>query len=186
MTATDSLNAPAMPASAPASTPSLTRRMACWLYEGMLLFGVVFIAGYLFSSLTQTRHALDNLTAQRLFLFIVFGIYFVWFWSRGRTLAMKTWDIKITDRQGRLISQQRALLRYMLSWLWFLPPLAISSLLDLDVKEALVLAGGWIAIWAILARFHPDRQFLHDALSGTRLITYRAPPVPKRVRDAGA
>jgi len=25
--------------------PSLVRRMACWLYEGVLLFGVVFIAG---------------------------------------------------------------------------------------------------------------------------------------------
>ncbi|MSQ57274.1 MAG: RDD family protein, partial [Limnohabitans sp.] len=24
-------------------TPSLCRRMACWLYEGILLFGVVFI-----------------------------------------------------------------------------------------------------------------------------------------------
>ena len=27
--------------------PSLVRRMACWVYEGVLLFGVVFIAGYL-------------------------------------------------------------------------------------------------------------------------------------------
>ena len=186
MTATDSLNAPAIPTPARAATPSLTRRMACWLYEGMLMFGVMFIADYLFSALTQTRHALDNRHAQQFFLFIVFGIYFVWFWSRGQTLAMKTWDIKITDRQGRMISQQRALVRYTLSWLWFLPPLAISWLLGLDVKQALVLAGGWIAIWAILARFHPDRQFLHDALSGTRLITYRAPPAPKRVRNAGA
>ncbi|MCD6666227.1 MAG: RDD family protein, partial [Hydrogenophaga sp.] len=37
--------------------PPLPRRMACWIYEGMLMFGVVFIAGYLFSTLTQTRHA---------------------------------------------------------------------------------------------------------------------------------
>ena len=60
--------------------PSLPRRMACWLYEGMLLFGVVFIAGYLFSALTQTRHALDNRHAQQAFLFVVLGIYFTWFW----------------------------------------------------------------------------------------------------------
>lgn len=25
--------------------PPLARRMACWMYEGVLLFGVVFIAG---------------------------------------------------------------------------------------------------------------------------------------------
>ena len=49
------------PASSPLMAPSLTRRMACWLYEGMLMFGVVFIAGYLFSTLTQTRNALDKL-----------------------------------------------------------------------------------------------------------------------------
>ncbi len=40
--------------------PSLLRRMACWLYEGLLLFGVLFISGYLFSTLSQSRHALDN------------------------------------------------------------------------------------------------------------------------------
>ena len=35
------------------------------------------------------------------FLFVVFGIYFTWFWARGQTLAMKTWDIAIVDRAGR-------------------------------------------------------------------------------------
>ncbi|MEK9952841.1 MAG: RDD family protein, partial [Curvibacter sp.] len=48
--------------------------MACWLYEGMLLFGVVFIAGYLFSAMSQTRHALDNRFLQQAFLFVVLGI----------------------------------------------------------------------------------------------------------------
>lgn len=148
--------------------------MACWLYEGMLLFGVVFLADYLFSTLSQTRNAMDNRHAQQAFLFVVFGIYFVWFWTKGQTLAMKTWDIRITSRSGEMVSQKRALARYALSWLWFLPPLIASWLFNLPVKQALVVAGGWIAIWAILARFHPERQFWHDALAGTRLISYRA------------
>jgi len=42
------------------TTPSLARRMACWFYEGMLLFGVIFLAGYLFGTLSQTKHALDH------------------------------------------------------------------------------------------------------------------------------
>ena len=29
---------------------------------------------------------------------------------------------------------------------------------------------GWIAVWALLSRLHPQRQFLHDALAGTRLV----------------
>ena len=64
--------------------PGLWRRLSCMLYEGLLLFGVVFVAAYLFSTLSQTRHAMDNRHALQTFLFVVFGIYFVWFWSRDR------------------------------------------------------------------------------------------------------
>ncbi|CAN7263974.1 RDD family protein [Acidovorax sp. LjRoot118] len=159
-------------ATAPATTPSLMRRMACWLYEGMLMFGVVFIAGYLFGTLSQTRNAMDNRHALQAFLFVVFGIYFTWFWAKGQTLAMKTWNIRVVDRAGRPISQPRALLRYVLSWLWFLPPLAAVSPFALSGGETTVLVIGWVAVWAILARFHPQQQFWHDALAGTRLVHF--------------
>lgn len=164
------VNMPLLPHMTELNTPSLGRRMACWLYEGILLFGVTFIADYLFSTLSQTRHALDNRHGQQAFLFLVLGIYFVWFWAQGQTLAMKTWHISVTDRQGRRVTQKRALLRYALSWLWFLPPLAVSWSWNIDARQAMVLSAGWVAVWAILARFHPERQFLHDALAGTRLV----------------
>lgn len=162
--------------------PPLLRRMACWLYEGMLMFGVVFIAGYLFSTLTQTRHAMDNRHGQQAFLFLVFGIYFTWFWSKGQTLAMKTWNIRAVDRQGKALTQARALLRYVLSWLWLLPPLAVGGWYELPGGEIAVLLLGWVAIWALLSRFHPERQFVHDALAGTRLVHYQPPEPPKRPR----
>ena len=157
-------------------TPSLLRRMACWLYEGMLIFGVMFIADYLFSTLTQTRHAMDNRHAQQFFLFVVFGIYFVWFWSHGQTLAMKTWHIRVTDLKGGALSQQRALWRYILSWLWFLPPLAASWIFNIEVRNSLFIAAGWVLFWALLSRLHPRRQFLHDALAGTRLVSFHQVP----------
>ncbi|MGH8846239.1 MAG: RDD family protein [Polaromonas sp.] len=162
------------------STPSIPRRMACWMYEGMLMFGVVFIAGYLFGTLSQTRNALDNRHALQAFVFVIFGIYFVWFWAKGQTLAMKTWNIRVVDVHGAAITQKRALLRYLLSWLWFLPPLGVSWLLGLPGREGAVLTLGWVAIWAILARFHPERQFWHDAWAGTRLVTWVAPEKPQR------
>ncbi|MFO1262990.1 MAG: RDD family protein [Rhodoferax sp.] len=152
------------------NTPSLWRRMACWLYEGVLLFGVVFLPGYLFSALSQTRNALDNRTALQAFMFVVLGIYFVWFWSRGQTLAMKTWHIRLVDAQGRPVTQLRALGRYALSWLWFLPPLAAIAPFHLAGGEASVIVLGWIGVWALLSRFHPTQQFWHDALAGTRLV----------------
>jgi uncharacterized RDD family membrane protein YckC len=151
--------------------PGLRRRMACWLYEGMLMFGVVFLAGYLFGTLSQTRHALDNRLALQAFLFVVFGIYFTWFWSRGQTLAMKTWNIRVVGRDGRAISQARALLRYVLSWLWFVPPLALMAPFSLPAGESFVLLLGWVAVWAIASRLHPQAQFWHDALAGTRLVS---------------
>ena len=162
--------------------PSLRRRMACWLYEGMLMFGVVFIAGYLFSTLTQTRHALDNRHAQQAFLFIVFGVYFTWFWAKGQTLAMKTWHSRVVYRKGQPLTQPRALLRDLWSWLWLLPPLAVSGAMALPGGEQAVLLIGWVLIWALLSRFHPQRQFLHDALAGTRLVHHIPPPGPARTR----
>lgn len=150
--------------------PGVWRRLACWLYEGMLLFAVLFLGDYLLDSLSQSRHALANYELRQAFLFVLLGIYFVWFWSRGHTLAMKTWRIRIVDRDGKRISQLRALARYILSWIWLLPPL-MTYKFGLGLKETLVLVPAWIAVWAILSRFHPQHQFWHDAWAGTRLIS---------------
>jgi uncharacterized RDD family membrane protein YckC len=155
--------------------PSLSRRMACWMYEGTLLFGVVFIAGYLFGTLSQTRNALDNRNALQGFLFVVFGIYFVWLWSKGQTLAMKTWHIKVVDRHGQPLTQARALLRYVLSWLWFVPALASIAPFRLSPVQSSVVILGWVAIWAVSSRFHSQRQFWHDAMAGTRLVVANKP-----------
>lgn len=163
--------------------PALARRMACWFYEGMLLFGVVFVAGYLFSALSQMRHALAYRHALQAFIFVVFGIYFTWFWSRGQTLAMKTWHIRLVDTSGHPVTQARALARYLLSWSWFLPPLLLTLPFALSPAEIVVLAAGWVAVWALLSRFHPLGQYWHDAWAGTCLIDSRAwdagrPPTP--------
>jgi uncharacterized RDD family membrane protein YckC len=152
------------------NTPALTRRMACWLYEGMLLFGVVFIAGYLFGTLSQTKNAMDNRHPLQAFLFVVFGIYFVWLWSKGQTLAMKTWHIRVLSQTGQPLTQIQALVRYLWAWLWFLPSLLGAWWFNLGGGESLVIVVGWVAVWALLSRFHPRQQFWHDALAGTQLV----------------
>jgi uncharacterized RDD family membrane protein YckC len=159
------------------TAPPLWRRMACWIYEGILMFGVVFLAGYLFGTLSQTRNAMDNRTALQAFLFVVFGIYYVWFWSKGQTLAMKTWNIRLVDATGKAATQLRALGRYALSWVWFIPPLVAVAPFSLSGPEITVLAIGWVAVWATLTRFRRDGQFLHDVWAGTRLITW--PPLSR-------
>lgn len=149
--------------------------MTCWCYEGVLLFGLVFIADYLFDTLSQSRNALEHRELRMGYLFVIFGIYFGWFWSRGQTLAQKTWNIRVVDVQGRLPSQGRAVLRYALAWIWFLPPLAAHQF-GLPLLSTLALLVLWIAIWAMASRLHPQHQFWHDQFAGTRLVHYRAPP----------
>lgn len=164
--------------------PSLARRLAAFTYEGVLLFGVVMIAGYLYSSLTQMRNALQGTLGLQAFLFVVLGIYFGWFWSRsGQTVAMKAWHIRLVDTAGRPVSQARAVMRYLLSWLWFVPALATVHFSGLKSGGAIFgsLAAGVLA-YALLSLLHPQRQFWHDAVCGTRLITWRPALPPKRKR----
>lgn len=159
------------PAPLALQAPSLRRRMACWLYEGLLLFALLFIAVLIQGVLGILIPALQGAHVLQVVLFAVFGAYFVWFWTRGQTLAMKTWRIQVVDPQGRPLTRVRALARYALCWLWFLPPLAAVAPFHLPAIESTVLVCGWVLVWAVLSRFHPQRQFWHDALAGTRLVS---------------
>ena len=158
-------------------TPSLARRMAAFVYEGMLLFGVLMISGYLYASLTQQRHALQGKAGLQAFLFLVLAIYFVGFWTRGgQTVAMRAWHIRLVDQQGQPVGQRRALARYLLAWLWFVPAWAALHLAGLHggtAMAAVVLAG--VLAYASLCKLRQDQQFWHDVVCGTRLVHWQAP-----------
>ncbi len=158
-------------------TPGLARRLACFVYEGVLLFGVVMIAGFVYSGLTQQRNALHGRAGLQAFLFVVLAIYFVWFWSHGgQTVAMKAWHIRLVRADGGPVSQRRALARFVLAWVWFLPALVavrLSGLSGAGVSFGTLTAG--VLGYAALAWLRPDRQFWHDAVCGTRLVDWRAP-----------
>ena len=154
------------------TTPGLARRLACFVYEGVLLFGVLMISGWIYSTLTQQRHALQGRHGLQAFLFIALAVYFVWFWSRGgQTVAMKTWQVRLLDAAGQPVSQARALARYAASWVWFAPAIAAVMVFGLHsvgaIFGALVLG---VIGYALLALAHPRRQFWHDALCGTQLV----------------
>lgn len=163
--------------------PSVWRRLACFTYEGVLLFGVLMISGYLYSTLTQQRHALQGHHGLQAFIFLVLGIYFVFFWSHGgQTVAMRAWHIRLLTADGRPVSQWRALLRYLLSWIWFVPALAAAQLAGLKSAGEIfgVLSAGVIA-YALLSRLGPQRQYWHDVFSGTRLVNWRPARPPRPV-----
>lgn len=175
---------PLLPSAAPATsarTPSLRRRMGCFIYEGVLLFGVVFVSALLYSVLTNQRNAMqgrEGLLA--IALVLMPGLYLVWYWSQtGQTLPMQTWHIRLTSLGGHRVSRLRATLRYLASWVWFLPALALWHLAGWRTAGTLMatLAGG-VVVYALLSLLHPQRQFWHDALCGTRLVDTRPGTTP--------
>jgi uncharacterized RDD family membrane protein YckC len=121
------------------------------VYEAMLLFGVVFVSTALFltasggaSSLEGWRHY-----ALQAFLTAVLAAYFLWCWLRGgQTLPMKAWHIRLVMPGRASVPPSRALLRFVLA--------------------AILVPSGISLLWALFDR---DRQFLHDRIVGTRLVS---------------
>ena len=129
------------------ATPGLLRRLASMLYETLLLFAVGFFASWLFFFASGARDATSGWLRLELQLFIaaVFAAYFLrcWLYGGGQTVAMKAWRIRLEG-----ISPGKALLRLLLA--------------------AVLVPTGISIVWALFDR---DRQFLHDRLAGTRLVS---------------
>jgi uncharacterized RDD family membrane protein YckC len=164
------------------ATPRLRRRLACFVYEGVLLFGVVMASGLVYGVATQQRHALVGTPGLQAFLFVVLALYFVYFWSRsGQTLAMQTWRIRVVTQDGQALRPLRALCRYLLAWMWFVPALITLHLTGLKGAApafAAILAG--VLGYAALVWLHADRQYWHDVVCKCRVVTWH--PTPRKLK----
>lgn len=131
--------------------PGILRRIASMVYETLLLSGILLVSLVFPHVLIGAfAHRVAAPTVLWAHLFVVLLVYFVGLWSRGgQTLAMKTWRVRLVSGSGQAIRPAQALRRFL--WCW--PSLAL---------------GGIGLIWAFFDR---DRQFLHDRLAGTRLIS---------------
>jgi len=136
---------------APAPRPGILRRLAAMAYEMLLLSGVLAVALVLPHLLIGAfAHRVATPVVLWAHLFIVLLIYCLGFWCHGgQTLAMKTWRLRLLTRSGVPLRPAQALLRYLLCW----PSLGF---------------GGIGIAWALIDR---DRQFLHDRIAGTRLVS---------------
>ncbi len=175
---------PADPADAGRSlvAPPLVRRMASFLYEGVLLFGVLFATGLVYGILVRQTNGLQNRTGLIATCFVVLGLYFVGLWTRsGQTLAMKTWHLRLVADDGAPLSARRALARYLAAWIWFVPSLLLAgSLAHPSVTTDSLIPIAWVLLYALSSRLHPRRQFWHDALCGTAIVGARATrPLPE-------
>jgi uncharacterized RDD family membrane protein YckC len=165
----------------PLPAPPLKRRLAAMLYESMLLFGVVAVAGALFAVLLEQRHALYLRQPLQYLLFVVLALYFIWFWTQGgQTLAMQTWRIRLVTASGDPVGYARALLRYLLAWAWFLPGMAIAWAIGAHGPLLVLIPAANLVLWASTAYLDPERQFLHDRIAGTRLVNIVSSPTAEK------
>jgi len=156
--------------------PALRRRLAAFTYEGVLLFGLFMVVGFIYSIATNQRHALHGREGMMAVLFLALSAYFLWFWTHGgQTLAMKTWHIRVVAQDGSPVSIKQALQRYLAAWLWFMPAWAGAWLAGWHQSKLLYGAMGvWILIYTAVTWLLPQQQFLHDIICKTRLIDTRA------------
>jgi uncharacterized RDD family membrane protein YckC len=173
------------PVAAQQIAPPLRRRLACFLYEGVLLFGVTFTVALVYSVAVNQQHALQGRLGLAAVLFVVAGVYFVWLWTRsGQTLAMQTWHIRLLTGSGQPLGMGRAIARFACSWVWFVPPLFAAWQLGYTRSGGLVFMAiaGWILFYAALSFLHPRRQYWHDALCGTQLVSWQPVLATPRAR----
>lgn len=127
----------------------LARRALALVYEALLL-AALLLAGAL--PPVMLMQDMDRGLARpllQLYLVALTGTYFIWQWRRGgRTLAMKTWRLRLVTRDGAPLTWKHASKRFVLA-----------------LPGTLLLGAGFL--WALVDR---DGLFLHDRLAGTKII----------------
>ena len=164
------------------SLASLPRRFAALVYESLLLVAVVFAANFALLPLVTPGRAgkaaelvvpaLPERIALFWLTFAVLAAYFVWCWSNGRrTLAMKTWKLRLVRADGGAVTPRIALLRYLAAWIG--PALAVAGYLAL-ARHGWGAYAAWLVafnfLWAFIDR---ERLFLHDRVARTRIGSER-------------
>lgn len=161
----------------PPPLPGLRRRIASMAYECLLLLGVLsvtFMVPHLLLGMAFNVALPNWLVAVN--FFGVVGSYFIWYWHKhGQTLAMQTWKMQLVRADGNKPALPQLLLRYALA---LLIPLGMIYLIQhllsgLPVARWYPYLGASVGLlWALFDR---DRQFLHDRLSGTKIVFKQSP-----------
>jgi uncharacterized RDD family membrane protein YckC len=155
------------------------RRWAALVYEALLLTALVFIASFVLTPLVSPGSAARGelvmpSPAARLgsfvALFVLGGVFFAWIWSEGRrTLPMKAWRLALVTDAYAPLTRRQAFARYVAAWIG--PALAVVAYALLAPQGLAAVAWPLVFLNWLAALVDPQRQFLHDRIAGTRIVT---------------
>jgi len=147
------------PDTRPTPVPGVFRRLAAFLYDLVLLFGVLMVAVTL---LIVPYHLIMGVPfphdepfhrfGLQLYLVTVIGLFFIFFWVRGgQTLGMRTWRLRLVREDSSPLRPRDAMRRLVWAVLCLAP------------------AGAGL-VWMLFDR---DRLTGYDRLSRTRPVRAR-------------
>jgi len=140
-----------------ASSPGLLRRLACMLYDSLVLMALAVVVVTI--AVALKRGPITSASGYwrpmlQLTMVLVALAFYLWFWTHGgQTLGMKAWRLVLVTDRGAIPGYGRAALRVAASLLSWLP-----------------LGLGYL--WVLVDR---DHLAWHDRLSGTRLVLLLPP-----------
>ncbi len=154
---------------------SLWRRFGAFVHELLFLVAYLFIVGLFFASLSGESMSAGRpqvMTGpiaifQQTYLFLSIGAYFIYFWINGRrTLAFKTWQLKLVSTDGSVVNRKQAVIRYLATWIG--PALGLAMFMLIGTRGSAWWIFGVFAnfLWAFA---DPAKQFLHDRIARTRV-----------------
>ncbi|WP_221764519.1 RDD family protein [Methyloradius palustris] len=136
------------------SSPGWLRVIASMFYDSLLLLAIFFTVTFPFILIFGNATQAPQRYYFQVYLWLIAGAYFIWCWYRGgQSPAMKVWRIKVVNQQGSPINLAQSVRRYVLA------------------SFGLILCGAGF-LWAFFDR---EGLFMHDRLTGSRLILIEKP-----------
>ncbi|MBT8442506.1 MAG: RDD family protein [Gammaproteobacteria bacterium] len=127
----------------------LPRRLAAFIYDGLLVLGLLVIPTLVAIAMRGGESIPPGSLLFQLLLIVTAGGFFIWFWTHGgQTLGMRSWRLRVERQSGEPLSYRHALVRFLVGILS-------------------IAAGGLGLLWILI---DPDKLAWHDRAADTRVV----------------
>jgi uncharacterized RDD family membrane protein YckC len=96
--------------------PGVRRQIFAFGYELITSITIIFSSGFLVAALIGENGAVSSKIITNVVPLVTVSLYYVVCWRKtGQSLAQKSWGLKVTDKNGELLSMSKSITRVFLS-----------------------------------------------------------------------